>query len=126
MWYKLTADLLVLIHFSFIIFVVLGGLLVLRWPAVAWVHIPAAGWGAWIEITHSFCPLTTIEQNLRSAADVANYEGSFIDNYIIPIVYPPGFTPEAARLLGFSLIAITLLVYSIAVFLHLKNRSTLS
>ncbi len=110
--YKLAADLLVLIHFGFIIFVVLGGLLVFRWPKVAWVHVPAAAWGAWIEFSHGTCPLTPLEQSLRVKAGTPTYDGSFIDQYIIPLVYPPGFDPETATLLGLAVLSINIVIYS--------------
>ncbi len=110
--YKLAADLLVLIHFGFIIFVVLGGLLVFRWPKVAWVHVPAAAWGAWIEFSHGTCPLTPLEQSLRVKAGTPSYDGSFIDQYIIPLVYPPGFDPETATLLGLAVLSINIVIYS--------------
>lgn len=113
MWYKLAADLLVLIHFSFIIFVVLGGLLVLRWPMTGWLHLPCAAWGIWIELTHGICPLTTFEKSLRESANAASYEGSFIANYIVPIIYPPGFSPAAAQLAGLALLLFTGTIYFI-------------
>lgn len=118
MLYKLAADLLVLIHFSFIIFVVMGGLLVLRWIRVAWLHIPAAAWGAWITITHGVCPLTTYEKSLREAAQVESYEGGFIANYIIPIIYPPGLTPQLAQILGATLVVVTIYLYFLAFRRH--------
>ena len=118
MWYKLAADLLVLIHFGFIIFVVLGGLLVLRWPGVGWFHLPSAAWGVWIELTHGVCPLTTFEKSLREAANTASYEGSFIANYIVPIIYPPGFSPGLAQLFGVLLLLYTGIIY----FLVLSRR----
>lgn len=126
MLYKLAADLLVLIHFSFIIFVVLGGLLVLRWPAVAWVHIPFVTWGIWIEINHGICPLTDLEKSLREAANADSYHSSFIDNYIIPIIYPPGFSPETARQLGFILLALTILIYSTAILRKIRSKTVAS
>lgn len=123
MLYKLAADLLVLIHFSFIIFVVLGGFLVLRWPRVAWIHLPAVSWGIWIEFNNGICPLTTFEKSLRETANTPSYAGNFIDNYIIPIIYPPGFTPETASLLGFALLATTILIYSTAIIRKLRNKT---
>lgn len=114
--YKLAADLLVLIHFGFIIFVVLGGLLVFRWPRVAWVHVPAAGWGAWIELSHGVCPLTPLEQSLRLEAGARSYQGSFIDQYIVPLIYPPGFDAGIATWLGVGVLALNFMIYSIYLF----------
>ena len=123
MTYKLAADLLVLIHFSFIIFVVLGGLLVLRWPRVAWAHIPAAAWGAWISFTHGVCPLTPMEQSLRTLAETPNYQGGFINHYIIPLLYPPGFSAETAQILGFMVLGLNLFFYTTVIYRKLKNHS---
>lgn len=122
MLYKLAADLLVLIHFGFIIFVVLGGLLVLRWAKAAWIHLPAATWGAWIEFTHGICPLTPLEQSLRQQAGTPSYDGSFIDRYLIPLIYPPGFSPETANLLGFFVLAVNFLIYSFVIVRGLRSR----
>ena len=110
--FKLAADLLVLIHFGFIIFVVLGGLLVLYWPRAALAHLPAVAWGAWIEFSHGVCPLTPLEQYLRARAGTVSYEGSFIDHYIIPLIYPPGFSAGTANLLGALVIAVNILIYA--------------
>ena len=123
MLYKLAADSLVLIHFGFIMFVVLGGLLVLSWPKIAWAHIPAAMWGVWIEFTHGVCPLTPLEQSLRLRAGSTSYEGSFINHYIIPIIYPPGFSPQIAQIFGFVLLVFTISIYSFAIYRKRKPRT---
>lgn len=119
---RLAADLLVLIHFSFIIFVVLGGLLVLRWPRAAWIHLPAAAWGAWIEFSQGVCPLTPLENHLRAMGGEAGYDGGFVERYLIPIIYPPGYSPEVANMLGLLVLAINLTVYSVAVWRALARR----
>ena len=123
MLYGLAADLLVLIHFSFIIFVVLGGLLVLRWPKVAWAHLPAVAWGAWIEFAHATCPLTPFEKSLRAAAGQDAYEGGFISHYIIPLIYPPGFDAETATILGYIVISVNVMFYSIVLNRHIIRRT---
>jgi hypothetical protein len=119
---ELAADLLVLIHFSFILFVVLGGLLAIYWPKAVWAHIPAVAWGAWIEFSHGVCPLTPLEQSLRARAGSENYDGSFIDHYLIPLIYPPGFSAETANLLGWLVLAINILVYFIIIRRHFNRR----
>lgn len=119
---RLAADLLVLIHFGFIIFVVLGGLLVLRWPRAAWIHLPAAAWGAWIEFTQGVCPLTPLENHLRAMGGEAGYDGGFVAQYIIPIIYPPGYSPELANMLGLLVLAINVAVYSVVVWRALARR----
>ena len=107
----LLADLVVVVHFAFVMFVVLGGLLVLRWPRVAYVHVPAAIWGAAIEFAGWVCPLTPLEHWLRRKADGAAYAGGFIEHYILPLLYPSALTREIQLLLGFFVIAVNLAIY---------------
>jgi uncharacterized protein DUF2784 len=99
------------IHFLFVLFVVLGGLLVLRWPRVAYLHIPAAIWGAAIEFAGWVCPLTPLENELRRQAGSAGYSGSFIEHYILPVLYPSALSREIQLLLGFLVVAVNLAVY---------------
>jgi len=109
--YRLFADLIVVVHALFVVFVVLGGLLVLRWPRLAWLHLPAAGWGALIEFSSWICPLTPLEKWLRLRAGEAAYEGGFIEHYLLPILYPPGLTRQTQIVLGLIVLAINLVVY---------------
>lgn len=92
-------DLVVAVHFTFIAFAVFGGLLVLRWHRLAWLHLPALFWAGGVMIVGGICPLTPLENRLREASADAAYSGSFIDHYIIPLIYPPGLT-HAAQLAG--------------------------
>ena len=109
MGFRLAADLIVLVHFGFILFVLLGGLLVLRWHRLAWIHLPAAGWGALIEMQGWICPLTPLENRLRAAGGAAGYPGGFIEHYLIPIIYPSGLTRE----IQFFLCAVVILVNAV-------------
>lgn len=93
---RIAADLLVILHFGFIVFVGLGGFLCLRWKRVAWLQVPAAAWGAAIELRRGVCPLTPLEQRLRVAVGDAGYSGGFIEHYLIPIIYPSGLLSEDA------------------------------
>jgi len=102
---RLLADLLVVLHLLFILFVVLGGLLVLRWPRLAWVHLPVATYGVLIEMVGWMCPLTPLENRLRLEAGQAGYAGGFVEHYIIPLVYPPGLTPALQMVLGVLVLA---------------------
>jgi hypothetical protein len=111
MLYRLVADLLVVLHASFVLFVVLGGLLVLRWPRVAWLHLPAAVWGALIEFTGCICPLTPLEKSLRRAGGEAGYGGGFIDHYIVPLLYPAGLGRGSQIVLGVLVVALNLAIY---------------
>jgi hypothetical protein len=108
---RFLADAVVLVHLAFIMFVAAGGLLVLRWPRLAWVHVPAVVWGALIELAGWICPLTPLENRLRAAAGDAAYAGGFIDRYIMPIVYPDGLTRGMQLALGIAVIAVNLLIY---------------
>lgn len=113
MLYRLLADGLVLVHFGFVLFVVLGGLLVLRWPRLVWLHLPAAAWGFAIEVFGWLCPLTSFENDLRRRAGLAGYEGGFIEHYILPVLYPPGLTRETQWLLAAIVLLINAVVYTI-------------
>ena len=107
----LSADAVVLLHLGFIVFVALGGLLALRWPRVAWAHLPAAVWGILIELTGWVCPLTPLENRLRAAAGDPAYTGGFIDRYIMPIVYPAGLTRGMQLALAATVIVVNLIIY---------------
>jgi hypothetical protein len=111
MLFRLLADVLVGIHFLFVIFVVTGGFLAWRWPRVAWVHVPVAVWGALIELAGWICPLTPLENQLRRAAGQAGYPGGFVEHYVIPIVYPGALTREIQLALGAAVILINVVAY---------------
>ena len=98
--YRLLADLLVLFHAGFVLFAVLGGLAVLRWPRLAWIHLPVAAWGAWVEFSSTVCPLTPLENHLRRLGGEAGYSGGFIAHYILPVLYPAGLNPRVQVVLG--------------------------
>ena len=106
MLYRGLAEAVVVLHFAFVLFVVLGGLLVLRWPRLGWLHLPAAVWGGLIELTGLICPLTPLEKALREAGGLVGYEGGFIAHYILPVLYPAGLTRGIQVTLG---VAVTLL-----------------
>jgi hypothetical protein len=114
------ADLVLGVHFIFVLFVVLGGLLVLRWPRVAYLHIPTAIYGAAIEFGGWICPLTPLEKSLRARAGGAGYEGGFIEHYILPILYPSALTRDIQLALGVLVLAVNLLIYGYA----LRRRRT--
>jgi len=115
MFFKLAADSVVLLHFAFILLVVLGGLVVLRWPRFMWLHMPAAVWGAFIELTGRVCPLTPLENRLRIAAGETGYSGGFIEEYLIPVVYPDGLTRWVQISLGVGVIAVNVIFYGLLV-----------
>jgi hypothetical protein len=113
--YKLLADAVVLAHFLFIAFVVCGGLLVIRWPRIAFVHLPAALWGAFVEIFGWICPLTPIENRFRLLAGYNSYGGDFIVRYLIPVIYPENLTITIQQILGVLVIFINIIFYTIAI-----------
>jgi hypothetical protein len=105
------ADLVVVLHFSFVLFVVFGGLLVLRWPRLAYLHVPAAIWGAWIEFAGWICPLTPLENRLRTATGGAAYQGGFVEHYILPVLYPSALTRNIQLVLGGLVLGLNLGIY---------------
>lgn len=117
MAYKLLADFVFLVHFLFVLFVVLGGMLVWRMPKLAWLHLPAVAWGALIEFGGWICPLTPWEQSLRLLAGEQGYTGGFVEYYLLPILYPDGLTRNIQILLG----VIVLLINGVAYALILRR-----
>ena len=110
--YRILADVVVGLHFVFVVFVVAGGLLVLRWPRLAFLHIPAAVWGAAIEFAGWVCPLTPLEKSLRRLAGETGYSTGFIEHYILPILYPSALTRNIQILLGVLVIALNVAIYT--------------
>lgn len=109
--YGLLADLVLLAHALFVVFVVGGGLLVLYRPRVAWAHLPAAVWGAWIEFTGGVCPLTPLENHFRELAGSGGYAGTFLERYLVQFLYPPGLTREIQIGLGLAVVALNVAIY---------------
>lgn len=109
--YALLADLVVTIHFGFVAFVALGSLLLLRWPDLWRVHLPAAVWGAGIEILGGICPLTHLENELRHRAGAGGYSESFVSRYLLGWLYPEGLTRDAQLALGAAVIAGNVIAY---------------
>jgi Protein of Unknown function (DUF2784) len=118
---RLAADAVVLFHLGFILFVVLGGLLALRWRKVVWVHVPAAVWGAFIEFSGWICPLTPLENWLRAAAGSPGFSGGFIDHYVMPVVYPAGLTRGLQVVLGAAVAAVNAGVYGVLLVRRLRQ-----
>lgn len=106
------ADAVLVLHLAFILFVVLGGFLLRRFPRLVWLHLPAVIWGAAIEFAGWICPLTPVENHLRRLAGQAGYEGGFIAHYLLPVIYPDGLTRETQWVLGAGVVAINLVAYA--------------
>ena len=111
MIYRALADVVLIAHLAFVLFVVLGGLLVLRWPRLAWLHLPAAIWGVLIEYSGWICPLTPLENSFRTRGGEAGYAGGFIQHYIQPVLYPSGLTRSTQIVLGSLLLILNLTAY---------------
>ena len=113
MIYRALADAVLVLHLGFVLFVVLGALLVLRWPTLAWLHIPAAIWGVLIEFTGWICPLTPLENSFRERGGEAGYSGGFIQHYIQPLLYPAGLTRSTQFALGGIALILNLAAYGV-------------
>jgi hypothetical protein len=111
MIFSLLADATVILHFAFVLFVVGGGLLVLRWRRIAWVHIPSAAWGAWVEFAGWVCPLTPMENWLREQGGQTTYSASFVEEYVLPVLYPSALSREIQWVLGALVLSINAGVY---------------
>ncbi len=122
MTYKIAADFIVVLHFAFILFVVFGGLLVLRFTWFSLFHLPAAAWGALIEFKDGICPLTPLENSLRLAAGEAGYSGGFIQHYLVSVIYPEGLTPTLRFIIGLFVIGINLIFYGWARYRVMRRR----
>ncbi len=119
---RIAADGVVLLHLGFILFVLLGALLVLRWRWLVFVHLPAVAWGASVELMHWYCPLTPLENHLRQAAGQAGYSGGFVEHYLIPLIYPAGLTPQIQLGLGTLVLLVNAAAY-LWLLCRLRRRS---
>jgi hypothetical protein len=108
---RLLADGLVVAHLAFILFVVAGGLAALYWPRSAWLHLPAVAWAVYAEATATTCPLTLLENLWRRRAGGGGYPDSFVEHYLIPLIYPPGLTPGLQFALAVLVVGINAAVY---------------
>ena len=126
MIYWLAANLIVVIHLFFVLFVLLGGLLILRWPRLAWIHLPAMAWGALIEFRSWICPLTPLEKYFWKAAGEAGYSGGFINHYLVPLLYPAGLTPATQRMIGFIVLGVNGLIYAWLIYKRRYSRARYS
>ena len=114
--YPLFADLVVLIHLAFVLFAVLGALLVVWRRKILWLHIPAAVWAAWIEFSGKICPLTPLETWLRMRGGRSGYAGDFVGHYLLPVLYPSGLTRKVQFILGGIVIGVNLIIYGYILF----------
>jgi len=119
---SVAADTVVVVHMAFVLFVVFGGFLVLRWRRLAFIHLPAAAWGVLIEFFGWICPLTPLEQRLRQAAGQASYSEGFIEHYILPVLYPVPFTRSMEILLGAVVLILNGAIYALILYWRLSEK----
>jgi hypothetical protein len=112
------AELIVLLHFAFIVFVLFGAGLTVRWKWIAWLHVPAFLWGAAIEFLGAVCPLTPLEQRLRVAAGESGYTGGFVEHYIVPLIYPAGLNAAIQVWLGVGVVVLNAAIYAWVLFVR--------
>ena len=111
MLYNLLADLVLITHLLFIVFAVMGGILILRWRKLAWVHLPAVAWAVIVELCGWICPLTPLEIWLRSQGGGTVYSTDFVAHYLLPVIYPDYLTRTIQILLGLAVLLINLMIY---------------
>ena len=122
MLFRIAADAVLLAHLGFVLFVVLGGLLALRWPWVVLAHLPAAIWGALIEFQGWICPLTPLEQNLLHAAGQQGYAGGFVEHYVLAVIYPAQLTRSLQIVLGTIVIVLNVVIYAVVLYKSKRGR----
>jgi hypothetical protein len=110
--FAFVAALIVIAHLAFVVFATAGGALALRWPRIAWIHIPSAAWAAFIEFSGRVCPLTPLENALRRRAGLEDYSGDFIANYVFPMLYPAGLTRQAQIAIGTFVVILNVVAYA--------------
>ena len=110
--FAVLAALVVMAHLAFVIFAALGAFLVVRWPRLAWVHLPVAAWAAYVEMAGRICPLTPLENALRSRAGLAGYSGDFVARYLLAVLYPEGLTRETQVGIGLFVLGINIVAYA--------------
>jgi len=121
---RIAADAVLLVHLAFVVFVILGGALSLRWPKLAWIHLPAVMWAALVELNGWICPLTPLEVELRRASGDAGYAGDFLEHYIVALLYPEGLTRAMQIGFGAAVVAINVVVYTIVARRASASRRT--
>jgi Protein of Unknown function (DUF2784) len=111
--YRMLASGVLVLHAAFILFVLFGGLLALRWRVLPWLHLPAVLWVILIELNGWICPLTPLENRLLEAAGARGYSGGFVEHYLLPLIYPPGLTPGLQALFAAIVAGVNLAVYAL-------------
>jgi hypothetical protein len=122
MIYRIAADLVLVVHLAFIVLVIGGALLAFRYAWFAWIHLPVAAWGVFVELTGRVCPLTTLENSLRINAGQEGYAVSFIERYLLPVIYPAGLTRNTQMWLAGSVLAINAILYGLILLRRKRHQ----
>lgn len=122
MRYSVMADVLVIAHLAFIVFVMLGGLLLLKWRWLICLHLPAVVWGTLVELQGWLCPLTPLEQHFRALAGETGYSGGFVEHYLMPLIYPAGLTRELQAALALCVVTINVMLYTAIYVKYRRDR----
>lgn len=120
--YLLLADIVLFAHLAFIVFVLGGGLLLLRWPRMVWLHLPAMIWAVFVEVSGWLCPLTPLENYFRELAGGDMYHGDFIARYLLPLIYPAGLTPTIQLVLASVVIVLNIIIYTVIIRAGKRSR----
>jgi hypothetical protein len=124
MLYRLAADAALIFHLAFIVFALVGAFLALRWRWIPFMHLPAAAWGVFIELSGRICPLTPLENQLREAAGDSGYQGGFVEHYLVSVIYPYGLTRDVRYILAGVVLVTNLSIYSLLIIRHRKSKSS--
>jgi hypothetical protein len=111
MFYRISAEVVLSVHFAFIAFVLFGAVLAVRWRWIMALHLPAAAWGFFVEISGRICPLTYAENYLRERAGESGYSQGFIEHYLLPLIYPAGLTEQIQFVLAGAVVLVNVLAY---------------
>src|SRR5262245_41454352 len=125
MGYRVLTELTVFLHFAFLLFVIAGALLVRRWPWIAVPHLLAVGWGIYVEAMPGIiCPLTPLENKFAALAGLEGYTGSFVEHYLVPIIYPEGLTRAAQWTLAGLVLGVNVVAYALLLWRRYRTART--
>jgi len=119
---SLLADAALLLHLTFVVFVIFGALCAFHRPRIAWIHVPMVLWSAVVNMMQWTCPLTPLEKYFRAQAGQAGYEGGFIAHYLVPLIYPQGMSYEVGVMIGFGVFIGNVVIYGLVIYRARRSR----